>query len=153
MPGRANEPLSELGVERDWLQFFRAWNTGATNPAVNAPLSEILAVQQHVCDPCLNKATGTNFPNCMTARCDNQGFSWAPQPAPLVVADNPATPLDEAKKSQEAYKNWLNERSYRDGVNDYYLGLVANGDFNAQLRRVHFTDRARDRGVDESTTP
>jgi hypothetical protein len=138
MPGATNEPLGEMGVERDWLQFLRAWHTGGASSVENAPMAEIFNAYRHTCDPCLDKATGQRIPNCTAGYCETQRFTWAPQPQP------PAGP---------EFSAWVLERSYRDGVREYYTKLGGSGDLDAPRRLQHFVDRARDRGVDENTSP
>jgi hypothetical protein len=138
MPGATNEPLGEMGVERDWLQFLRAWHTGGASSVENAPMAEIFDAYRHTCDPCLDKETGQRIPNCTAEYCETQRFTWAPQPQP------PAGP---------EFSAWVLERSYRDGVTGYYNKISASGDVDALGRLQHFVDRARDRGVDENTSP
>jgi hypothetical protein len=62
----ANQAVLRRGTERDWLQFFWAWNTGTSG----TPLSQITEAYQQTCNPgaCINP-DGSRDPACVLEPC------------------------------------------------------------------------------------
>jgi hypothetical protein len=174
-PDHDNRTVGELGVERDWLQFFWTWNRQSAN---STSLEEMFEVYRQICNPsqCIDE-DGARVPNCLLSNCADVlvetelddftdrplVFEWGSVATVARPADLPADPpptVEQQMAHDLALQAYFENqdalgahRSYRDGAIAYYTSRMATGDPAAQQKLVQFLLAARINGVDDSLAP